>query len=52
MVRRVPEEMPAAAHVLMCECMDPEPSSRPSAKEIFRRLTEIHPRDEPFGAQG
>ena len=41
----VPEELPEAVHQLMVECMDADAVTRPSAREIFDRLTAIHPLD-------
>ncbi|KAK9839800.1 hypothetical protein WJX81_002595 [Elliptochloris bilobata] len=37
---RVPEEAPAEVAALMAECLDQNPKARPSAREIFERLSE------------
>ena len=38
---RVPEEAPAEVAVLMAECLDQNPKARPSAREVFERLSAV-----------
>lgn len=38
---RVPEEAPAEVAALMAECLDQNPKARPSAREIFERLSAV-----------
>jgi len=38
---RVPEEAPAEVAALMAECLDQNPNARPSAREIFERLSAV-----------
>ena len=45
-LRRVPEEVPEEAAQLMNECMAYDPKERPSAKEIYARLSAVQTSSE------